>query len=86
MPHHLVTVTANDSWPQPRACLGSVRSVMRPVEITKYFLERFALMKDLLYGKVFGRVIGTDLSSKTWGTSHTYVAIYGLHPSIEKRK
>ena len=49
--------------------MGSVRSVIRPVETTQYFFERFALMKDLLYGKnsVFGRVTDHwyELSSKT---------------------
>ena len=51
MPHYFVTLKANDSWPQLKACLASVRSVIRPVEATQYFFERFALMKNLLYGK-----------------------------------
>ena len=35
-----------------KACLGYVElSVIRPVETTQYFFERFALIKDLLYGK-----------------------------------
>ena len=46
MLYYFVILTANDSWPQLKACLGSVRSVImiRPVGTTQYFFERFALM------------------------------------------
>ena len=71
---------------------GIVRISKKCYEISRnhrVLLESFAPMKDLLYGKELCReaqIIGTDSSSKAWGTSHTYVSMYGLHPSIEKRK
>ena len=53
MPHYFINLTANDSGTEGMS--GICRSVIRPVETTQYFFERFALIKDLLYGKiVFG--------------------------------
>ena len=49
MPHYFVTLTANDSGTEGMS--GICRSVIRPVETTQYFFERFALIKDLLYEK-----------------------------------
>ena len=79
MPHYFVTLTANDSWLQLKACLASVRSVIRPVETTQYFIERFGLMKDLLYGKsVFGIV--TDhwyrIEFQNRGAPHVHMLLW----------
>ena len=54
----LVTLTANDNWPELKKFLNGVAPHFRPVETTVLFMQRFRALKPLLWGNksVFGHI------------------------------
>lgn len=87
-PNFFITLTANDNWEGLREVLGGRATIFSPVETTVFFIRRFHLLHDVLFGKssIFGEVSNYfyRVEFQRRGSPHIHAFIWVSTPAKEQ--